>query len=123
MQFASAFGRRAFRRPTTAADLDVRMAAYMAGRTGGSYSEGIEVMIRAALQSSSFLYRLETTAPSVATAPLVALSPYELATRLSFLIWASGPDDALLDAAGRGALADRAGVATKARTMLADPKA
>ena len=83
------------------------MAAYTAGRTGGSYAEGIEVMIRAALQSSHFLYRLETTAPANATAALVPLSQYELASRLSFLIWGAGPDDALLDAAGRGELADQ----------------
>ncbi len=99
------------------------MAAYTAGRTGGSYAEGIEVMIRAALQSAHFLYRLETTAPASATAALVPLSQYELASRMSFLIWGAGPDDALLDAAGRGELADKTAVATKARAMLADPKA
>src|SRR5262245_17971761 len=123
MEFAQSFGRRAFRRPTTAADRQILMAAYSAGRTGGSYAEGIEVMVRAALQSAHFLYRLETTAPADPNAALVPLSPYELASRLSFLIWASGPDDAVLDAAGRGELADRAAVAAKARAMLADPKA
>jgi len=81
------------------------------------------VMVRAALQSAHFLYRLETTAPASATAQLVPLSQYELASRLSFLIWGAGPDDALLDAAGRGDLADKTAVATKARAMLADPKA
>ena len=111
MDFATAFGRRAFRRPTTAEDRTILMAAYTAGRTGGSYAEGIEVMIRAALQSAHFLYRLETTAPASATAALVPLSQYELASRLSFLIWGAGPDDALLDAAGRGELADKAAVA------------
>jgi hypothetical protein len=121
--FANSFGRRAFRRPLTTEDRTLLMAAYTAGRTGGSYAEGIEVMIRAALQSSHFLYRLETTAPSNASAQLVPLSAYELASRLSFLIWGSGPDDGLLDAAGRGELADRSMVATRARTMLADPKA
>ena len=123
LDFANAFGRRVFRRPVTDQDRQILMAAYSAGRTGGSYAEGIEVMVRAALQSAHFLYRLETTAPASATAPLVPLSQYELASRLSFLIWAAGPDDALLDAAGRGELGDRTAVATKARAMLADPKA
>src|SRR4051812_27204960 len=123
LDFANAFGRRVFRRPVTDQDRQILMAAYSAGRTGGSYAEGIEVMVRAALQSAHFLYRLETTAPSNASAQLVPISPYELASRLSFLIWAAGPDDALLDAAGRGELADRTAVATKARAMLADPKA
>jgi hypothetical protein len=121
--FANSFGRRAFRRPVTDQDRQILMAAYTAGRTGGTYSEGIEVMIRAALQSAHFLYRLETTTPSNASAALVPLSPYEMASRLSFLIWAAGPDNALLDAAASGGLADKAAVATKARAMLADPKA
>ena len=121
--FANAFGRRAFRRPVTTEDRTNLMAAYTAGRTGGTYAEGIEVMIRAALQSPNFIYRLETTAPADPNAQLVPISQYELASRLSFLIWASGPDDALLDAAGRGELADRAAVAAKARAMLGDAKA
>ena len=121
--FANTFGRRAFRRPVTAEDRTLLMAAYTAGRTGGSYAEGIEVMIRAALQSSHFLYRLETTAPANSATTMVPLSQYEMATRLSYLIWAAGPDDALLDAAGRGELSSRDAVATRARTMLADPKA
>jgi hypothetical protein len=123
MDFANAFGRRAFRRPVTAEDRAVLMAAYTAGRTGGTYAEGIEVMIRAALQSSHFLYRLEMTAPANAATQMVPLSQYELATRLSFLIWAAGPDDALLDAAGRNELATKEQVAARVRTMLDDPKA
>lgn len=121
--FAKSFGRRAFRRPTTAQDEQMLKAAYDAGRTGGSYTEGIEVMIRAALQSPDFLYRLELTAPADANTKLVPLSQYEMATRLSYLIWAAGPDDALLDAASRGELATKAQVAAKARAMLGDPKA
>jgi len=122
-EFAKSFGRRAFRRPTTALDEQALLAAYSAGRTGGSYAEGIEVMIRAALQSPDFLYRLETVTPTDANAKLVPLSPFELATRLSYLIWASGPDDALLDAASQGNLATRSQVASAARRMLNDAKA
>ena len=121
--FAKDFGRRAFRRPTTAADEQLLMAAYTAGRTGGSYAEGIEVMIRAALQSSHFLYRLETTPPADPAQKTVPLSQFELATRLSYLVWGSGPDDALLDVAARGELATKEQVATKAREMLAQPQA
>ncbi len=78
-------------------------------------------MVRAALQSPDFLYRLETTSPANAGATQVPLSSYELATRLSFLLWSSGPDDALLDAAARGELSSKAQVAAKAREMLAQP--
>jgi len=121
--FAAKLGRRAFRRATTPTDEQNLMSAYEAGRTGGSYGEGIEVMVRAALQSPDFLYRLETTSPADAGATQVPLSAYELATRLSFLIWSSGPDDALLDAAARGELSSKAQVAAKAREMLAHPRA
>ena len=63
LDFARRFGRRAFRRPTTPEDEALLLAAYAAGRTDGSYAEGIEVMVRAALLSPHFLYRLETTTP------------------------------------------------------------
>jgi Protein of unknown function (DUF1592)/Protein of unknown function (DUF1588)/Protein of unknown function (DUF1587)/Protein of unknown function (DUF1595)/Protein of unknown function (DUF1585) len=120
--FAKGWGRRAFRRAVTPADEAALLAAYSAGRTGGSYAEGIEVMVRAALQSPSFLYRLELSSPTDARAR-VPLDAYELATRLSFLIWGSGPDDALLDAAGRGELGSKEQLRQKARAMLADPRA
>jgi hypothetical protein len=120
--FAKRLARRSFRRAVTAADELALMTAYAAGRQGGSYAEGIEVMVRAALQSPSFLYRLELSSPQDAR-PQVPLDQYELATRLSFLIWASGPDDALLDAAARGELGTKAQMLEKARGMLADPRA
>jgi len=120
--FAKSFGRRAFRRGVTQSDEDLLMAAYTAGRTGGSYAEGIEVMLRAALQSPDFLYRLEVSSQNDMR-PRVPVDAYELATRLSFLIWGSGPDDALLDAAERGELASKDQVRDKARAMLADPRA
>jgi hypothetical protein len=123
LEFARSFGRRAFRRPITSDDETLLLAAYAAGKTGGTHAEGIEVMIRAALQSPNFLYRLETTTPANPAAALVPLSPFEVATRLSYLIWSSGPDDALLDAAAAGALSTPAAVAEKAREMLASSKA
>lgn len=120
--FAKSFGRRAFRRALTANDEALLMAAYEAGRTGGSYAEGIEVLVRAALQSPHFLYRLELSSPTDAR-ERVPLDAFELAARLSFLIWASGPDDALLDAAARGELGSKEQLRQRARTMLADPRA
>jgi uncharacterized protein DUF1592/uncharacterized protein DUF1588/uncharacterized protein DUF1587/uncharacterized protein DUF1595/uncharacterized protein DUF1585 len=123
LEFAKSFGRRAFRRPTTAEDERQLLAAYTAGRTDGSYAEGIEVMIRAALQSPNFLYRFELTPAKDAADKRIALNPYELATRLSYLVWGSGPDDALLDAAAQGGLASKDLVAAKARELLSQPKA
>ena len=121
--FAKKLGRRAFRRPTTEADEQSLMTAFEAGHTGGSYAEGVEVMLRAALQSPNFLYRLETTSAADGTTQQVPLDAYEIATRLSFLIWSSIPDDALLDAAASGGLDSKAKVAEKARKMLAEPRA
>jgi hypothetical protein len=123
--FARSFGRRAFRRPTSREDEQLLLAAYNAGREGGSYAEGIEVMIRAALQSVHFLYRLETTTPAANrdASSLVTLSQFELATRLSYLLWASAPDDALLDAAMRGELDSKSKLTGKVREMLQSPKA
>lgn len=121
--FARRLGRRAFRRPVTVDDEQLLMTAYSAGRVDGSYAEGIEVMIRAALQSPYFLYKLELLTPADGTSRMVSLNQFELATRLSYLVWASGPDDALLDAAERGELASKQQLATQARTMLQDPRA
>ncbi|HTQ06255.1 MAG TPA: DUF1592 domain-containing protein [Polyangiaceae bacterium] len=123
LAFAKSFGRRAFRRPTTSNDEQALMTAYQAGKNGGSYQEGIEVMIRAALQSPDFIYRLETTTPADPNAALVPLSQFELATRLSYMIWAQGPDDALLDMAQNNGLSTRDQVAAQARAMLNDDRA
>ncbi len=120
--FAKSLGRRAFRHAVTPGEEALLRAAYVAGRTGGSYAEGIEVMVRAALQSPSFLYRLELSS-ATDTRARVPLDAYELATRLSFLVWASGPDDALIDAASRGELGSKQQLRQKAQEMLKDPRA
>lgn len=122
LAFAKSFGRRAFRRPLTSSDEQSLLAAYQAGRQGGTHAEGIEVMIRAVLQSPDFLYRLELTGPAD-TRSQVPLSQFELAARLSFSLWGSVPDDELLDAAERGELGSKAQVAERARQMLAHPRA
>jgi hypothetical protein len=121
-QFAQTFGRRAFRRPITAQDRAQFLTAYRAGATGGTHAEGIEVMVRFALQSPHFLYRLEIT-PASSGQSMVPLNGFEMATRLSYFLWGTGPDDALLDVANAGQLTTKAQVAAKAREMLASPKA
>lgn len=122
--FAKTFGRQAFRRDITAADETALLQAYGFGRDGGSYAEGIEVMLRAILQSPFFLYRVEAASSAAVSGSTVAqVTPYELASRLSFLVWASVPDVALLDAAAAGELATKEQIAAQARLMLADEKA
>lgn len=122
--FIRAFGRRAIRRPMDDADVERYATSALAIAAAESdFFAGAEVVVSAFLQHPRFLYRVEIGTP-VATAPgVVRLDGYELAARLSFLIWGTAPDDALLDAAQRGDLATPAGVAARAATMLNDPRA
>lgn len=118
--FATTFGRRAFRRPLEPEDLAVLMEAYAFGT---SFENGIELMLRTILKSPHFLFRVELTGGDRPASELVRLNAFETATRLSYLIWSSGPDDALLDAAASGALESPEQVASMARAMWADPRA
>jgi hypothetical protein len=122
-QFVERFGARAYRRPLQAAERDRLLALYSAGRMGGSHAEGIEVVLRAMLQSPSFLYRPEYGRPGRPGQKLVGLTGHEVATRLSYLLWGTTPDARLLEAAARDALATPAQVSAMARQMLADPRA
>lgn len=119
-QFAETFGRRAFRRPLETSDVDTLMEAYA---VGDSFDKGIEVMLRAILQSPSFLYRVEFTGADTPGAGMVQLNDYETATRLSYLLWTTTPDAALLEAAEMGQLSTPEQVAQKAREMLQDERA
>src|SRR5690606_31857941 len=89
---------------------------------GDSFEKGIEIMIRAILQSPNFLYRVEFTGAATPGKGMVRLNGYETATRLSYLLWGSGPDDTLLDAAAAGGLDSPESVADAARRLLADER-
>lgn len=123
--FIAAFGRRAFRRPLLPAEQTNLEALYAAARTslGYDFTQSVRVLIAAVLQAPQFVYHWEATGPAIRAGGAVALGPYELASRLSYLLWASTPDDELLDKAQSGALATPAGLAAQARRMLASPKA
>src|SRR5262245_23748121 len=94
-QFIARFGRRAYRRPLGPEDTDRLLRAFRAGAAEGTFTAGIELVIQTALQSPSFLHRLEFGAPGQAGAKLVALTQHELAARLSYFLWASMPDPTL----------------------------
>jgi len=119
-QWLQQFGKRAYRRPLSVPELERLMKVYAAG--GGDFARGIEVTLRAILQSPSFLYRLEV-GPAPAGARLARLTGYEVATRLSYLLWSTMPDDRLFAAAEKNQLATPAQVAAMARTLLDDPRA
>jgi len=123
--FVADFGRRAWRRALTADEQAALAAVYAAGETDGAFAEGIARVTAVLLSSPQFLYRLEsgTGLPSEELAGAVPLTSNELATRLSYLVWGSMPDRALLDAVDAGTLTTRADLAREARRMLADPRA
>ncbi len=124
-QVLGAFGRRAFRRTLTAADLTryVSVATDIAQEPGGSMLVGLKYAVSAILQSPEFLYRVELGAPSAADGGRNKYTSFEMASRLASLLWVSVPDDALMNAAASGSLSTPAGVLAQAKTMLASPKA
>jgi hypothetical protein len=115
--------RRAYRRPVTDRDLQVLLKLYAVGRREGSFEAGIKFALEGLLVSPNFLVRIEPDPQDVAPGTAYRLSDLELASRLSFFLWSSIPDDALLDLAERGKLKDPAVLEQQVRRMLADPKA
>ena len=116
--FIESFGRRAFRRPVTPQQVDGLLGVYDAAET---FEDGIRLVVAAMLQSPYFVYHLEE-APADSTA-VVALEAYALASRLSYFLWNSMPDDGLLDAAQMGQLTTAQQVRAQAERMLADDRA
>jgi hypothetical protein len=112
--------RRAFRRPVTAEDLDPLMAFYQAGSATGGFEGGVRDALSAILASPHFLYRAESGG---AAAGIRTLTDLELASRLSFFLWSSLPDEELLTAAIESRLSDPDVLAAHVRRMLADPRA
>jgi hypothetical protein len=120
--FITSFGKQVYRRPLTAADTTPYTNLYAKAISSGyDFQTGIEWIVFAMLQSSQFLYRFELN--SKPTGAYATPSPYEMATRLSYLYWQSMPDQALFDAADKGLLATQAQIEAQARRLLADPKA
>ncbi len=117
------FARRAFRRPVTAKEVQPYLAmTALAARHGDSFEEGIAAAIQAILVSPHFLYRIERDRPARPGQPGVSLTAHELASRLSYFLWSSMPDDALMDAATRGTLVQPAVLDAQVKRMLRDPK-
>src|SRR5262249_3252581 len=107
-QILSTLARRAYRRPVTRAEVATLVSFYNEGRSGASVDAGIERALQAVLVSPDFLYRAESDPPKSAPGSVYRLSDLELASRLSFFLWSSIPDDELIDAASQGRLKDPA---------------
>ncbi|HEY6507045.1 MAG TPA: DUF1592 domain-containing protein, partial [Vicinamibacterales bacterium] len=117
----SKLARRAYRRPVTKADVDVLMDFYAEGRATGTFDTGIELALQRILVSPSFLFRTEF-GPAAAGAGAYRISNIALASRLSFFLWSSIPDEELLDLAEKGRLREPAVLERQTRRMLADPR-
>jgi len=112
--------RRAYRRPITDNDLETLLNFYQSGRNSGTFETGIEMALRRILASPQFVYRFERDPVGIAPATLYRISDLEMASRLSFFLWSSLPDDQLLTVAAQGKLKDPAILEQQVKRMLAD---
>ncbi len=120
--------RRAYRRPVTAADVDAPLSFYkrarqeQEGKPGGSFDDGIRAGVARVLASPYFLYRIESDPPGARAGVAHPVSDVELASRLSFFLWSSIPDEKLLDLAAAGRLREPQVLSAQVHRMLADDR-
>lgn len=118
----STLARRAYRRPVTPADVGVLMEFYTSGRGAGTFEDGIEKALRRLLADPEFVYRREVAPAAASVGGTYRISDLALASRLSFFLWSSIPDDELLTLAEQGRLHEPATLEKQVRRMVADPK-
>lgn len=123
-QFIRDFGRRAYRHPPDTEETAILMNVYRTGRglTGADFSSAIRLVVTAILQAPQFLYRIEVGTGAAANG-LKSLSDFEVASRLSYALWSTMPDEELFAAAAAGGLRTSQQVAAQAMRMLAHTKA
>ena len=119
----SRLGRLAYRRPLEAPEIDRLLGFYEEGSRDGGFESGIELALRFMLASPQFIFRLETEPDDLAAGAVYPVSDLDLASRLSFFLWSSIPDDELLAVAQRGELGAPGELRRQVRRMLADPRA
>jgi uncharacterized protein DUF1592/uncharacterized protein DUF1588/uncharacterized protein DUF1595/uncharacterized protein DUF1587/uncharacterized protein DUF1585/cytochrome c len=113
---------RAFRRPVRASEVGMLMEFYRSGREEGKFDQGIEMALARILASPQFIYRIEEEPASLKPGQVYRLSDRDLASRLSFFLWSTGPDDELRRLASQGRLKDPTVLEGQARRMLQDPR-
>ena len=114
--------RRAYRRPVTNGDVDPLIEFYREGRNQGGFDAGIQSALERILVDPEFLFRVERDPPAAAPSTAFNLGDLDLASRLSFFLWSSVPDEELLEAAIAGKLGDPPVLEDQVRRMLADPR-
>jgi hypothetical protein len=122
-QIISTVARRLYRRPVADVELTRLQQFYETGRAKGTFEAGIQMALRRVLASPAFVFRAEPNPSSVRAGAAYRLSDLEIASRLSFFLWSSIPDDELLDVASRQRLTTPAEYTRQVRRMLADPRA
>jgi hypothetical protein len=121
-QILTTLARRAYRRPPTDQELVTLMTFFAEGRKGATFDDGIEYALRFLLSTPQFLVRAEREPSTVRPGQPYRITDLELASRLSFFLWSSIPDDELITIAARGQLNQPAVLAQQVRRMLADPR-
>ena len=122
-KIVGALARRAYRRQVTADDVQTLMGFYQRERAQRDFDNGIRAALERLLTSPDFLFRIEADPEKVPAGTAYRLSDVELASRLSFFLWSSIPDEELLDLAIRGRLHDAGVLDQQVRRMLAEPRA
>jgi hypothetical protein len=122
-QILAALMRRAYRRPITEADLERPMQLYRQARAAGDFDAGVEMALSAVLVNPQFLFRVERDPAGIPANTAYRVSDLDLASRLSFFIWSSIPDDELLDLAARNELSKPDIFEKQVRRLLADERA
>lgn len=120
--FITSFGLKAWRRPLVEAEVTMLLGVFDVGQSSAGFTGGVRLVLNAMLQSPNFIYRPEPPAEQVAPG-IARLDGYARATRLSYFLWRTTPDEVLLAAAAAGELDTAGGVALHAKRMLADPRA
>jgi cytochrome c553 len=121
-QVLTTLARHAYRRPVTDADVAKLMPFYANGRKDSTFEHGVQNAVERLLVSPQFLYRIERDPAGAAPGSTYRISDLELASRLSFFLWASGPDDELMNAAVAGKLKQPEVLAKQVKRMLADSR-
>ena len=122
-EILSGLARRAYRRPLEEFDVSTLMNFYRMGRSGAGFDAGIQLALERLLISPDFLFRVERDPIDSDPGTIYALTDLEIASRLSYFLWSSGPDDELLALAERSRLNDPAILEQQVMRMLADPRA
>jgi hypothetical protein len=121
-KIVSALARRAYRRPVTPRDVEALLSFYVAGRHEGNFDSGIRTALQAIISSPEFIFRFELGPPDGATGKNYRITDLELASRLSYFLWSSAPDNRLITIASQSRLKNPAVLDREVRRMLADQR-